>query len=68
MMDISFCKRVTQCQSDEICTSYRDQYMHFDSKCISSQSRCSVSGDEYCQKCCADDFCNGNCATAGVVG
>ncbi|KAH3846508.1 hypothetical protein DPMN_088809 [Dreissena polymorpha] len=68
MMDISFCKRVTQCQSDEICTSYMNQYMHFDSKCISSQSRCSVSGDGYCQKCCADDFCNGNCTTAGVAG
>ncbi|XP_052259240.1 uncharacterized protein LOC127863655 isoform X2 [Dreissena polymorpha] len=62
MTDMTFCKQITQCAPDEMCTVYGSPSMNYDSKCISKDNQCDAQGgNRFCQFCCIHDMCNQNC-------
>ncbi|XP_052269942.1 MAM and LDL-receptor class A domain-containing protein 1-like [Dreissena polymorpha] len=62
MTDMAFCKQITQCAPDEMCTVYGSPSMNYDSKCISKNNQCDAQGGNgFCQFCCFHDMCNQNC-------
>ncbi|KAH3845117.1 hypothetical protein DPMN_087388 [Dreissena polymorpha] len=62
MTDMAFCKQITQCAPDEMCTVYGSPSMNYDSKCISKNNQCDTQGGNgFCQFCCFHDMCNQNC-------